>query len=209
MRASKWKWVGFLVLLHYIGLMAIVGEDWMTRASEVEAKSLAKELGPSAAERVTARGTAWYNTAFVDTGIVGASFNLFVAKPGDDPKGTEGFSQRVFPWAESRIRVFWTVLYQALVRAANVLEWVIPGLCLLVPAIMDGYARRRVKQTNFEYTSPDRFGWGVLMTQLTFFGYVVLLFAPFPLPTYVAPACYALTAFSAWLSLSNLNKRGV
>jgi hypothetical protein len=77
---------------------------------------------------------------------------------------------------------------------------------LIVPAMVDGYMRRKIKQSNFDIASPDRFGFAVLAMQLMVAGYILVMFLPFPLPPIAPLLCFALTALCARTLLSNLHK---
>ena len=88
----------------------------------------------------------------------------------------------------------WDGIYLAMRRFFLMLSWWPFLLAILFPFAMDGLARRKVKQSNFDYSSPlaHRYGFFTLLGIL----YLMLvgLTFPFPLPPQTMPGQQASNA---------------
>jgi hypothetical protein len=60
----------------------------------------------------------------------------------------------LFPFIAERIQVIWDGIFQAMRRFFLMLAWWPFLLSDLMPFVSDGLARRKVKQSNFDYSSP-------------------------------------------------------
>jgi len=99
----------------------------------------------------------------------------------------------LFPFIAERIQVIWDGIYQAMRRFFLMLSWWPFLLSALMPFVSDGLARRKVKQSNFDFSSPlaHRYSFFALLGIL----YLLLvgLTFPFPLPPQAMPvACLAI-----------------
>jgi len=216
MRAAHWRWPLLLVLLNAAVCVVIIGDEWVKRTMEGENRMLTTELGGAEATAIHARALRWYTGLFVDSGMVADSYRVLVPADSTEqqttvprgqvpppPPATAGFFFKLF---SSRVQVFWLLMYQALLRLSLAVSWVPVGLCLIVPSFVDGLMRRRIKQSNVEIASPDRFGFSILAMQLMIAGYLMIMFLPFPLPPIAPLALFALTALCVRTALSHLHK---
>ena len=209
MRSSPWRWPLLLVLANAFVGVIVVGDTWVKQSMEGENLMLISEMGAAQTTQIHERAIRWYTDLFVKNGVVENTFRGLVPADADDkplPGPSAQAGKLVFSWAKDRIQVFWTLVYQALLRLSLAVTWIPVGLCLIVPAMIDGYSRRKIKQSNFDIASPDRFGFAVLAMQLMIAGYILVMFLPFPLPPFAPLVCFALTALCARTLLSNLHK---
>jgi len=208
-RKAPWKVIALIASVHLV-LYAVLGDEgWIQRSIETELQAQTQFLGADLANREHERAAGWFDTLLVRPGIVASSFRSFIPTPEEKAKAKDGeqVSHFIFDWFEQRLRVFWTLVYQAMMRLAVALSWLPFGLLLIAPAAVDGWVRRRIKQTNFDYASPDRFGFSVLITQITVVGFFLLLFAPWSMPVVTAPICFILAAVATRVMLANIQKR--
>ena len=86
----------------------------------------------------------------------------------------------LFPFIAERIQVIRDGIYQAMRRFFLMLSWWPFLLAILFPFAMDGLARRKVKQSNFDYSSPlaHRYSFFALLGVL----YLLLIGLTFPFP---------------------------
>ena len=89
--------------------------------------------------------------------------------------------------------MIWDGIFQAMRRFCLMLSWWPFLLSALMPFVSDGLARRKVKQSNFDFSSPlaHRYSFFALLGIL----YLLLvgLTFPFPLPPQAMPvACLAI-----------------
>ena len=91
-----------------------------------------------------------------------------------------GGRDSLFPFIAERIQVIWDGIYQAMRRFFLMLSWWPFLLSALMPFVSDGLARRKVKQSNFDYSSPlaHRYSFFALLGVL----YLLLIGLTFPFP---------------------------
>ncbi len=91
-----------------------------------------------------------------------------------------GGRDSLFPFIAERIQVIWDGIYQAMRRFFLMLSWWPFLLAILFPFAMDALARRKVKQSNFDYSSPlaHRYSFFALLGVL----YLLLIGLTFPFP---------------------------
>ena len=122
-------------------------------------------------------------------GFMSASSPHKQAPPGSRPSGRRnphwglrmwGGRDSLFPFIAERIQVIWDGIYQAMRRFFLMLSWWPFLLSALMPFVSDGLARRKVKQSNFDYSSPlaHRYSFFALLGVL----YLLLIGLTFPFP---------------------------
>ena len=103
--------------------------------------------------------------------------------------------------------MIWDGIYQAMRRFFLMLAWWPFLLSAIMPFAFDGLARRKVKQSNFDYSSPlaHRYSFFALLGIL----YLLLLGLtfPFPLPPQAMPVACVAIALAVNICLAHTQKR--
>ena len=103
--------------------------------------------------------------------------------------------------------MLWDSVYQSMRRFFLMLAWWPFLLAILFPFATDGLARRKIKQSNFDYSSPlaHRYSFFALLGIL----YLLLvgLTFPFPVPPQAMPVAWAAMAVALNVYLANTQKR--
>lgn len=204
MRTLRWKWVVLLMLAYMVMCLILVGQPWVERSMRAESAANESVLGPIAMNMAQQRATRWYQHAFVDTGVVASSMDLTHEEP---IKGAPGFGHTLMHDVRVRIQVLWTLMYLAFLRVSVAGIWFPLGALLVLAAALDGFARRKIKQTNFGLASPERFGISVVLFELTVAAGMIALFAPIAIPPIAPMFFFGLLALTTMVGASNLHKR--
>lgn len=193
-----------VVLLHVILYAVFIGDQWLRQSLTREMAMNESMFGEQLAQISHDRGTRWFTASLVEPRIVEHSFMLVIptAEQKRQSRGLESLGTVFFDWAEQRLRVFWTLVYQSFLRVANVMLWFPYVLFLLVPFVVDGLVQRRIKQTNFDYTSPLRYTLSLRLIGYLGLAFFLLIFAPIPMPPVTVPifmvcACACLGMLAA------------
>jgi hypothetical protein len=208
MKGAGWKLWLAIAMLYLLLYGVLVGDKWMTRAINTEQAQVTRFLGAPATDTAYERARRWYRHMFLDTGMVKNSFSLFIPTEAQKKasRGMETLGEHQFRWFDGRLRVFWSMVYQALVRVSVYLLWWPIALILLGAAFMDGMIRRRIKMVAFGEMYPERFGVSLLVMKLGLYVMLVLTFAPFTVPVWLAPGFLALAVLATGVLVANTHK---
>lgn len=210
MKNGGWRLFAAVALLHVLIYCVFVDERYLVSAMQTEHALNQRVLGDEIAITVHNRGQRWYEAAFVDTGVAANVFGMYVPDAADwqaAGPALDGVGKPIFDWFEKRLRVLFTLLFVACLRIAAALVW-LPYLAFVaIPCIADGVLIRKIRQTTFDFQSPLRNSLGVGLVGLVATLVLLMILAPLPMPTFVAPISLTLVALAVRLFIVNLPKR--
>lgn len=206
---TEWKILALLVLLHVLVYAVFIGESWVVESLTKENQMSQALLGEELSTHANTRAKDWFTSHFVDTRIIANSYALFIptTAQSEQSKGMETLGEPFFVWFEQRLRLMWALVWQSYVRISRAALWAPYMLPLLVPWLIDGVVQRRIKQTNFDFTSPTRYSASYHLIGLLAIVFFMMLFSPFPMPAYLAPLFMVAVCFAAGLLSANVHKR--
>jgi len=199
-----------LALLEFILIAALIPSRWSERQREIEVRWLIDAMGPVAAAHITHDAQAWYGAWFLRTGIVDATYDLFLPDDEDSRRSPELHRMENLPlwqWLDNRLDVIWFAVYTAIQRLVILAAWWPFLLLALAGAIGDGLLRRKIRQSGFAYPSPIAHRYALraikLLLLLTLFG----LLLPVPLPAAGVPLLTLAFTLGVGVWLTNTQKR--
>lgn len=209
MKNQGLKVIIVIVLVHVLLYAVFLNDGMITQSMRKEQAEIADVVGLDVAARIRARGQGWYERMLVDTGVVDNVFKMYVIT--DEQRESEKIirsraTDLFFAWWEDRVRLTFTIFYQAMVRAAYAVYWLPFGLALALPWLVDGMVQRKIKQTNFDYSSPVRHRYSLYLIEAAALSIFFLFFAPMPLPAWYVPATYVLCAGAVGFIAANTQK---
>lgn len=205
---KTWKVTTLIVMLHVIALLGFVGEEWLARSVERERQANASFFSPEVAGAAEARAQEWFKAAFVDTGISSLVFGAMIPTQADaDMVGMDRQFGSLFDWWEGRLRTWWTTLYQSFLRISVAGLWFPYALFVAVPFLIDGWVRRKVKQTDFSLASPLKHRLSLYAVEILVVAYVVLLFLPIPLQPFFFPLLVLISSAALGKMVAEFQKR--
>lgn len=198
-----------LGLLYVIAFLTLAKEDWLTAQMRAEQDMARATLGQDRANAAIARAGTWYQHAFVDSGVQGNSFRLLVPTQQERQSRNlaPGAGEPLWNYVEQRLRVLWTVVYNATVRLSLASEWLALALVAALAFTVDGLVGRKIKQTNFDYTSPARHRYSVLALDAGLAVFLLALFLPTAINPILIPAFFLLLAAAARVFMANVQKK--
>lgn len=208
-RLSALSMVLLIVIVHAVLFAVFVRETWILDALSRERVVLRETFGEELAGSVQQRAERWFNEGLVDTGVVQNSFFVFLPTQPERQASAplEGFASPLFVWFEERLRVLWALVYHALHRWSALMAWLPYAGLVLVPFLLDGLLQRRIKQTNFDYTSPAAHSLGITLVALSILATVVILTAPFAITPLAVPGLLLLVSVTIGRLAANWQKR--
>jgi hypothetical protein len=204
-----WKTLSLLLTLYVVLYVVFVGEQWLQQSIQTERTYNRTFYTPALAEHAEQRAARWFTAAFVNTGVVQTSFEATVPTQADSLRSTgmEGFAGSLFGWWEGRLRAWWTVIYQSVVRFSTTLLWWPYALFLFVPWIIDGVVQRRIRKTSFAFSSPLNHLVSLYALHILAVGALVLFFLPLPLHPALWPVATLVAGLACAVALANFMKR--
>ena len=183
-------------LLEAVLVAALVSDDWLRTIQKTEDALTVAYLGKEKDAEVRNTAKRWFDRLFVKTDAKETVYRYFIPSE-QERQHSLGFENvgrdSLFPFIAERIQVIWDGIYQAMRRFFLMLSWWAFLLSALMPFVSDGLARRKVKQSNFDYSSPLAHRYSFFALLGVFYLLLVGLTFPFPLPPQSMPvACVAL-----------------
>ena len=197
-------------LLEAVLVAALVSDNWLKTVQQAEDAMTVAYLGKEKDAEVRDTAKRWFDRLFIKTGAKETVYRYFIPSE-QERQHSLGFEDlgrdSLFPFIADRIQVIWDGIYQAMIRFFLMLSWWPFLLSAMMPFVSDGLARRRVKQSNFDYSSPlaHRYSFFALLGVL----YLLLvgLTFPFPVPPQALPVACMATALAVNVYLAHTQKR--
>ncbi|MGE0383535.1 MAG: DUF4400 domain-containing protein [Gammaproteobacteria bacterium] len=200
-------------LILWLAQFAVVGtlvsRDWVMQSVTRERDLVEVSMGARAAQRIATDAARWYDAVCIRTGIAQATYDFLIPTPEQAARGhafhTAG--DLLFPWLKDRLDVLWTMAYQLCARLALLATW-LPFLAVaLVPAVAQGWLRRRIRQTTFAHASAFRQRYAMYLLLLVLILLLLALFAPLAIAPMLYPPSAILVAAALEIIIANTQKR--
>ncbi len=203
-----WKKLALIGIICVIRYFVLAREPWVVEQMQQEQANARALIGAQRANVAIARATRWYQGAFIDSGVQAESFHLLVPTQAErEATGRPEAGAPMWKFVEDRIRVLWTVVYQALLRVSLAMTWLPLILLLGVGFVTDGIVTRKIKQSTFDYASPAWHRYSLLALDAGLVLFVLALFAPFAISPVIAPAFFIVAMAATGMLLANVQKR--
>lgn len=187
-KPTWYKWFA-IICLYVTVYMVVAGEKYLVRTVQEEARLNQTFYSDEASQRAEQRGTRWFKSMFIETGVMAHSFDMFI--PSEEAKakskGTEGLGDSLFAWVEGRIRAFWTIVWSTYTRLSTLMLWLPYLPLILIPFFVDGWAQRERRKHTFEFSSPVKYGYAMIAIGFLPLAFIAVVTAPFVLHPAVAP----------------------
>lgn len=208
MKMPLWM-VCFIVAAEMLVILVFVPGRWTEQVIAREAQMIERHLGAEARDYVKARASGWYHASVIHTGIYPSLHRLLIpsAEEAQRSRGMQRLGAPLFAWLEERLGALMQVIYQIYTRFALLTLWLPYMALLLVPALLDGYLRRRIKLTNFDYASPFWNRYGLRGVLLIGQGVLIAFIAPVALNPALLPVVMMLVCVLLGVFVGNLQKR--
>ncbi|NJD07941.1 MAG: DUF4400 domain-containing protein [Methylococcaceae bacterium] len=197
-------------ILEVVLVTALVSDQWLKTVERTEARLVVDYFGAHKDLEIRVSARYWFNHLFVETGVRAQIHHYFIPTEQERQQsyGFEDFGRdTVFAFIESRLIVLWDSVYQMMHRGFLLLAWWPFLAAAAVPFAVDGLVRRKIKQSNFDYTSPlaHRYSFYAILGTL----YVLLLglTLPFPVPPQAMPAGCIAIALALSIYFAHTQKR--
>nr|WP_298059580.1 DUF4400 domain-containing protein [uncultured Halomonas sp.] len=199
----------FILAAEITFVLAFIPGDWINGVIEREADKVERTMGTDSMEWISATALTWYNSSMIDSGVYKAIHHHVIPTEAERSASTgmEGVGNVIFPWAEGRIEAVMHVIYHIYSRVALVMIWAPYLLLLVIPAVVDGVMRWKVKTTSFDYASPVMSRYGARGMFLTAQLLLIAFVLPIALNPLVIPAAMMGAIIMLGLFISNYQKR--
>lgn len=202
--------IALIFLVEIILMILVVPTNHIDRVVAKEEGLGSLFLGQATQQVVSKRAQGFYDATMVDTGAYRAIHHHFIPTEAERlaSRGMEKLgSNIIFPYAESRVEAFSSLVYLAMLRFSAFLLWAPYLLIMALPALYDGYCQWQVQRVSYGYSSPVVHRIGLLGAGSIVIVLLLIMLAPISVPPIVLPAAGILMAFMTMISLKHLSKR--
>jgi len=208
---NKYLFTLFILILELTAIMVLLPADMARETAREEKKDIIRVMGRESAEEIYSFAKENYEALVIDSGAYNAVYRFFVpteeqkrASKGMEQLGTrEGW----FDWVTERIENCCLVFYEFLVRIGTIKVWFPYMLILIVPAIGSGILERKVKQSNFDYSSPLIAKAAFSLMIYGMLAFVMAVFLPVPFSPLMVPLLMMAMCILIGHAIGNIQKR--
>lgn len=199
-----------LWLLEIFFVAALVSDDWLRSVQRTEDSMIVRYLGEAKDAEIRRTAQSWFDRLFVRTGARESVYRYFIPSE-QERRSSVGFQDvgrdNLFPFIAGRIQVIWDSVYQTLKRFFLLVAWWPFLLAAVVPFAVDGLARRKIKQSNFDYSSPLAHRYSFFAMLGILYLHLVGLTFPFPVPPQIIPVACVVVGLVLNVYLTHTQKR--
>jgi hypothetical protein len=198
----------FLLVVEVFVIGSMLHEERVRQTIISEQAGIVSLLGVETAVQIKERADGMYRAAFMDSGLRDATYELLIPNQTekDRSQSIAEMGRSGFGWAKDRLDVFWTTIYQVMIRLAVMVLWAPFLLIALVPASLDGLLMRAKKRYNMGYASPLKQRVSTLVIIATLYISLLALFAPISMPPLFVPVLGTFIALASGLLLANVQR---
>lgn len=197
-------------LVEVLFVTALVSDDWLRSVQRSEEAGALRFLGKPKEAEIRSQAEQAFDALFVRTGIRETVRHYFIPTEAER-LGSTGFEhvgqENLFPFLAGRLQVLWDSVDQTLRRFYRLLAWWPFLIAAVVPFALDGLVRRKIKQSNFEYSSPLAHRYSLYAIFGTAYLLLVSLTLPFPVPAEAIPIAMGGVAAALKIYLAHTQKR--
>lgn len=205
----KYWLVFWILIIEILVILLLIPSSWVKNSVQEEHQMIHDQIGEKMQLHVQENAIESYQSIMVDTGFMGMIRHALTATPDQEDKSIHlGPVQDIgVPYMAQRAEVLSQLSFLFFSRLSMLKVWLPYILLLFLPAIYDGINTRRIKKTNFQYTSPI-----IHRVALQTSGFIVIaLLTAFIVPIAIWPLMppVALMTISVLMGLAfgNMQKR--
>lgn len=201
-----------IVIVELVIICLLVPCSVIEKAINQEYEMSVRFIGQESTDHVYDRAKSDYEELIISSGLYEAVVRHLI--PTEEEKrasvGMEqlGTKDGWFSLVQSRINAATTVIYQILIRFESVWLWLpYVGCFVLLPSVICGYWQRRIKQTNFDFSSPLATNMTVKFMVYSFLVGMMLVVVPMPINPLFVPLYMILLCILIGRAVANIQKR--
>jgi len=180
--------VWFICLMFLLAIILFfIPSTWIEQVTAQEKQVAYEQFGRERTEKVLVNAHNTFNVMFVDTGIEQQTFSFFIPKKNAEAKPMDGMAGDFFGMMYGRLAAFWAAVYQGLIRGYFFISWVPYLLPFIIAVVVDALVVRKVRIENFEFASPQYYGFATHMMIFGFFSIFYYFLAPFTVTFVMVP----------------------
>ncbi len=189
------------VLIQLMLTLVFVPAHSIRQAIQKEWHALGRALGPQARKDILRNAESLFRMLYTDSGLLAGSYRI--AEQGRRRRTGRHRPDEYRGLLRLRLDSFWANQYQLSIRLSQLLYWLPCLLALLVPSIVDGLVRRKIRSFNFRYHSAERFKLGLRLLGILLVALVLSLLFPWSVSPYWIPAAGMLLALCLMFVIAN------
>jgi hypothetical protein len=197
-------------LVEILFVTALVSDEWLRSVQHSEDAMIVSYLGAAKDREIRRDAQDWFDKLFARTGIQDSVWHYFIPTEAER-QGSMGFEDvgrdNLFPFMAGRLQVLWDSVYQMLRRFLLIIAWWPYLLAAVLPFAVDGMVQRKIKQSNFAYSSPLVHRYSLYAILGLIYILLLSLTLPFPIPPQAIPIAWTVIALGMNVYLTHTQKR--
>lgn len=115
--------------------------------------------------------------------------------------------EQILSFVRDRAVTALCILYLVILRSYATLLWLPGVLCILIPAVIDGFLGREIAKGNYDYVSPVRQKLALWAARFSLMMTFIIFFMPFPMSPLIVPVTLGLCCIGISFGIRYLHKR--
>lgn len=196
-------------MIQIVVVLSLIPGDLPRKAVIKELEMVHHSLGAETQVWVSDHAERWYQEYMLDSGVYESVYYHLIPTEAEKAKsrGMENMGEFWFNWLEGRLKVIALMIYHFMVRFAILMIWSPYMLLLLIPALYGGVMDRKIKQSNFDYSSPIIHRYAVRFTGWIILLSILLMLAPIAIPPLYMAFTMMLLSILIGMAIGNTQKR--
>ncbi len=210
MTLSKIIWIAMIIWLLEIVLVSMFFRtEWVNSNIAEEQHDYANHFESEALSKINEKANKFYRKYFVDSGFRDTTFHVVIPTEAEKTNThyMENIGAPVFDKVYQGLETLWTVILRVVVRIFAWVHWSTFTLIILIPAVIDGVAMRKVKKATFQNSSSVIQRYSAIFILLAFYVLLLSLFSPIAVHPYIYPAVTIVAAAMIGIIVANVQKQ--
>jgi len=205
----SWVFLAWIAMIQLAVVMVLVPGNLVERAIQGESAMVQATMGIKTSQWLHGTAQSWVQSSLMDSGVYQAAYDFLIPTQAqrDNSRAIEDMGQGWFAWVHTRLDALVRVIFQFYARCALLLMWLPYALILFLPALFDGVVTRKIRQTNFNYSSPVVHHYSLRTLSILIVGLFILFFAPIALHPLIIPVALMMSCVLSGVMVGNLQKR--
>lgn len=197
-----------MIAVMFIALPIVITPAETVEKVKTEVGYIKNAFGVEESEKLLASANAFYDDAFVKTGVIKTTGGLYVGD-GEKRHGVPGLDSTAAVMTQKTNEYLLSMsanIYALSIRIGILLAWLPYIIPFLSASIVHGLVRRKIKMRSFGFVSPTIYGTSLhALIAITFIP-VAYLLVPFAVSPLFIPLWAILSAIPLGLLVANLQR---
>ena len=197
----------FLVLAEMVLLAVFISPEYAMKQINDERLSVYETLGSEQLKTIDERTERMYGQYIIDWGVRDWVYEIYMPKYMTQKSANHEKNEEFRGVMSKRLEGLFRSIYSLVQRISILAAWTPFALLILLPSLIDGYNKRKIKTYTYGYTSPVRYSAAYQLTIGAFMVLPAYVALPVTLPAWLPMIWAIFTGLTMNLLFSNIQKQ--